>query len=335
MPAIFSSLFSTPQQPSSVNPGQVTQQAQQTNIQNAIAGADLDKINQVTPYGSMTWSRDTYGSDVNGNWIPKYTATTTLSPEQKALYDKQIQVTQGAYDLAGNYVNRIGEATKEPFSLSGAPAAGAVPTYKAPPAFDENYRQQTLDTINQRAQPQMARDRMALESRLANQGISLGTEAYMGGMDDYNRGVNDFRLGADIQAGQDAAMRYQLQLQGANQDFNAGASTFGMANQGRQNYITEQQMQRMQPIQEVAALMGTGGGQQYPTFAPQQQYNVAPVDVGGIYGMAAANDQATYRTQQEGANAAFGGLMQLGGSLGGGYLYGLGRGGGGGSGWTY
>lgn len=294
-------------------------------------------MNQVTPYGSLTYEQTGDAYDDSGNRVPRFTATTTLSPEQKALYDKQVQITQGAYDLAGNYVNRIGEATKDPFSLTGAPAAGTVPTYNAPPAYDEAYRQQTLDTINRRAQPQMERDRMALESRLANQGISLGTEAYMGGMDDYNRGVNDFRLGADIQAGQDAATRYGLQLQGANQEFNAGGASFGMQNQGRQNYVTEQQMLRMQPIQEVAALVGTGGAQQGPTFAPQTNYQIQAPDVGGIYGMAAANDQATYRTQVGAQNAAFSGLTNLAGSLGGGYLYGLGRGGGGGggSGWVY
>lgn len=296
-------LFSSPT-PAPTDTSWMQKVAQQTSIQNAIAGQGMSQVNQVTPDGNLTY--DITGSmDVNGNTVPRWTATTTLSPAQQALKDKQLQVTQGAYDLAGSYVDRIGAATAQPYSTAGAPAAPGVPQY------NDQYRADVYGKILERAQPQQERDRLALETRLANQGIAMGNEAYRAGMDDYNRGVNDFRLGADIQAGADATNR-----------FNTESAMFGMGTDARKNYLTEQQMTRMQPIQEISALMGTGGGQQYPQFQPTNNYQVAPVDTGGILGMGMQAQMANAANQQRGQGGAWGGLAGLVGTLGGAALMG-------------
>lgn len=318
-------LFRSPSPPPAINPYQVSNQAQAANQNAANSASFLNNVNQVTPYGNLKYEVTGSSTDYLGNYIPHWTATQSFSPEQQKLYDKQIEVTQGAYDLAGNYVDRIGAATAEPFSLSGAPAAPNVPQY------NDAFHDDVYNKILERNAPQQQRDRMSLESRLANQGISLGTEAYNSGMDDYNRGINDFRLAADIDAGNQAIGR-----------FNANAASYGMGTDARKNYITEQQMLRMQPIQEVSALMGTGGGQQYPQFVPTNNYQVAPTDVGGIHGMAAAQQQANYQAQLKSQGAAAGGLFGLVGTIGGAALGGplggmlggsLGRGAG--SGFTY
>jgi len=81
-------------------------------------------------------------------------------------------------------------------------------------------------------------------------------------------------------------------------------------------------MLRMQPIQEVAALMGTGGGQQYPTFQPTNNYQVQAPDVGSIYGMQAQQQQANYQAQLRSQQAGLGGLMGLLGTVGGAALMG-------------
>src|SRR5262245_34532145 len=105
------SLFSSPSPPPVVNPYQVIN-AQQTASQNAANNsAFLSNINQKTPTGTLTYNMLDGVYDYGGNWVPRFEAETKLSPEQQALYDKQVQVTQGAYDLAGNYINRVGEAT--------------------------------------------------------------------------------------------------------------------------------------------------------------------------------------------------------------------------------
>lgn len=321
MPALFSS----PSPPQPIDPGFVIGQQSKANVNAANNSAFLNNVNQRTPYGNLTYNLLPGVVDYDGNWVPRFEAVTEFTPEQKALYDKQIQVTQGAYNLAGDYMDRVRAATATPFTTAGAPDAPGVPQY------NDAFHDEVFNKILERNRPQQERDRLALETRLANQGISLGTDAYRSGMDDYNRGINDFRLAADIDAGNQAVNR-----------FNANAASFGMGTDARKNYLTEQQMLRMQPIQEISALMGTGGGQQYPSFVPTNNYQIQPTDVGGIYGMAAAQQQANYQAQRQAQNAGMGGLFGLAGTLGGAAIGGplggmlggaLGRGAG--SGWTY
>jgi len=63
-----------------------------------------------------------------------------------------------------------------------------------------------------RLNPQLERERAALEARLANQGIAAGTEAWKAGFDDWNRMANDARLAAILNAGQEQSRMWQLGL---------------------------------------------------------------------------------------------------------------------------
>lgn len=286
-----------PSAPPPMDAGFVINQSAKANQNAANNSAFMSNINQKTPYGSLTYNLLDGVIDYNGNWIPRFEAETKFSPEQQALYDKQIDVTQKGYNLASDYMDRVGASTATPFTMNGAPAAPTTPQY------NDAFHNDVYNKILERNAPQQGRDLMALEGRLANQGISIGTDAYKARMDDYNRGVNDFRLAADIDAGNQAIGR-----------FNANAASYGMGTDARKNWVTEQQMLRMQPIQEVAALMGTGGGQQYPTFQPTNNYQVQAPDVVGAYGSQAAQQQAQYQSQQRSQQAALGGLFGLLGS---------------------
>lgn len=274
----------SPPQPPDPN---VTSAAQTTsNVNTAVANAVLGNTNQITPTGSLTYNQ--IGTQtVDGREVPRYEAVTTLSPEQQALYNSQVGVSQGTADLANRYVGRIADATSQPFSYEGAPNA---------PQYDEAYRQQALDTILQRNQGNMDRDRAALETRLSNQGIGIGSEAWANAMSDFNRGVNDFRLGADIQSGQEATNA-----------FNLGAQT-------RDRWIAEQTNLRNQPINEVSALLGTGPGVQGPQFVPTQSPQVQPTDVAGNINNAYQGQLASWQQQQQQQGAALGGLFSLLGS---------------------
>lgn len=286
---------SAPQAP---DPKAVIGQQTQSNVNTAVADSYLNRVNQYGPQGSKTYSIDSW-KNVAGTDVPIWGETTTLSPEQQKIYDSQTQLTQGTSDLANKYVGRIGEATAQPFNYDGLPDA---------PVYDEAYRQQQRDAIIARNQPNMDRDREALRTQLGNQGISLDSEAWRSAQDDYNRGVNDFRLGADVQAGNSAAQAYGLE-----------ASTRDRAIQERTNL-------RTQPINEVAALLGTGNGVSMPQFSSVPQVQVAPTDVMGAYGQQYAGQMAQYQSGQQSNNAALGGLFGLAGALGGGYLRGRGQG---------
>lgn len=281
--------------PKAPDPSYVSGQQTQSNLNTAISQARLNNVNQVTPMGSLTYDETGGKTDYAGNWVPQFTATTKLSPEQQKLYDTQTRVTQGAYDLADQYTGRIGQATAQPFNYEGLPEA---------PTYNEDYRRQQLDTIMQRNQPQMDRDRAQLEQRLADQGVTMQDPAYRTAMDQYGRSVNDFRLGADTQAG------------------NSAAQQFGLEAQTRDRSIAERANLRTQPINEVAALLGTGQGVQGPQFVNTPTSQVAPTDVSGNYWNSYAAQVQQQQNQQQQQNAMLGGLFGLAGAGLGGWLYG-------------
>lgn len=277
---------STPSPAPAADPSRVAQAQGQANAETAITQAYLNNVNQQTPYGNLNYNVTSH-ANVGGRDVPIFTAGQTLTPAGQKLLDTNMATTQGTADLARAYVGRIGDATSKPFSYEGLPNA---------PVYNEGYRRQQLDAIQQRAQPQMDRDRANLEQRLADQGVGLQDPAYRTAMDQYSRGVNDFRLGADVQAGNSASQQYGLE-----------ANT-------RDRAIQEMTNLRSQPINEVSALLGTGSGVQNPNFVSTPQTQVAPTDVVGAYGNQQAADLQRYQIAQSGQNATTGGLFGLGGS---------------------
>ena len=94
-----------------------------------------------------------------------------------------------------------------------------------------------------------------------------------------------------------------------------GERTFDMnaINQARQTYLNEQLTGRNQQINELAALLQGGPAIQTPTPMSGGQVNVAPTNVTGAYGLASGLNQNNYAQQVSAANAAMGGLANLGG----------------------
>src|SRR5678815_2796353 len=86
-----------PDPPTPPNPIDTARAATGTNVATAVANQQLQSINQVTPYGSLTYANTgsyaftdpTTGSTFN---IPIQTMTQTLSPTQQAI--------QGQYEGA-------------------------------------------------------------------------------------------------------------------------------------------------------------------------------------------------------------------------------------------
>lgn len=89
--------------PTPPNPIDTARAATGTNVATAVANANLQNINQVTPGGSLTytannnyqWTDPTTGSTYQ---IPQFTATQTLTPQGQAI---QAQQLAAQYNLAG------------------------------------------------------------------------------------------------------------------------------------------------------------------------------------------------------------------------------------------
>lgn len=111
---------SDPQPPPVADPAVVANAQGAANVNTAASQAALNNVNQVTPYGNLTYTQSGT-QNIGGNDVPQYTATTTLSPaEQKAL-DSQQQLTQSLYGFANNQTGRIADNLSQPLSFGGLP----------------------------------------------------------------------------------------------------------------------------------------------------------------------------------------------------------------------
>jgi hypothetical protein len=110
----------TPTPPPAPDPTVVANAQSSANIATAQAQQKMNMINSYGPYGNVSYSADP-------NAPGGYSQTTTLSPEEQAIYQGQTHATTGALGLANDQIGRIGTALGTPLSTEGLPAlSGSV-----------------------------------------------------------------------------------------------------------------------------------------------------------------------------------------------------------------
>jgi hypothetical protein len=264
---------SSSSQPKAPDPGQVAQQQGAANTNTAVANAWLNSPNIVTPWGNVSTTQ--LGTQtVGGQQIPTFQQTQTLSPEQQKIYEQGVQGDTQLNQLGLDQLGRIKDSVSSPFSMD---AFGPAPT------GGMEARNRAEQALNDRLNPQIERDQLAMEQRLANQGISLGSEAWRSAQDDSSRARNDARLAVIGQGGAEESRQ------------------FGIDQAARNQRISDALMQRERPLAEYAMFTGANNNFQSPGNVSTPQANIAPTDVAGpIY----ANYQAQLAQQQQrqGAN---------------------------------
>lgn len=331
---------SSPSEPTPPDPVKTANAQASANKDTAITQAQLNMVDQYTPYGSLTYeqinnagptfdqsaydqavqayqsslqdynSGDTGGVSrwrssagrpsfgggndkpaapnpndyyVDNGGTPRYAATTTLSPEQQSLYDLQTQAQQQYGQIANNQLGQVSDTLSQPLDFASLGAA---------PQADQQAWDTAYQSMIQRNQPQADRSLEALRTRLANQGIDYGSDAYRAAMDDYTRGQNDFGLGAQQFATQQMAQRY------------------GMESNARQQAIDEMLKQRSVPINELAAML-SGSQVQNPSFVGTPQTQINPADVMGATYASYNGAMNNYNAQMGASNAQNQGLFGL------------------------
>lgn len=145
----------------------------------------------------------------------------------------------------------------------------------------ESERSRVENALMERLNPRLERDRSDLESRLAQQGIRIGSEAYNSAMDDINRSRNDARLGVIANAGNEQSRMSDLALSRANFSNQAQQQAFGQNAQSaefsndalmKQFGINQQQagFNRDSQQQQFNQNLESGG---FNNQAQQQQFN--------------------------------------------------------------
>lgn len=246
----------------------------QGNLDMARAATAANRVNQVTPYGNLTYTQT--GTDSYGN--PMWTATQELSPEQDRIRLQQAGLNSGllttaqrGLDYAGNLLERPG------IDMSTLPSVGINP--------GEMYS----DAIMRRLQPQLAQEKSAFDSQMANQGIATNSEAYANAKRQFDQTQND-RLTSAITGGMNVGL-------------NANQQAFA-----------QQGYNQMQPINVINALR-TGSQVQAPNFVNSaNQATTQGPDILGATGQQYNAQLAQTNANNAAAGGFMGGLMNMGAS---------------------
>lgn len=137
-----------------------------TNISTSIANAYLQNMNEYGPDGTKTFDQTgmtTVTDPYTGKTyqIPKFSVTTTLSDQQKAIKGQQDAASLNLATLGKDLSGTLGQQLTGNFSLGNEETEGRL-----------------FDLGRKRLDPMFANRDEDLRTRLANQGIKAGTAAY-------------------------------------------------------------------------------------------------------------------------------------------------------------
>jgi hypothetical protein len=283
--------------PAPPNPQVVSNAQTGSNINSAIANTYLGNPNVTTPNGSWT-TKPTGSTMVGKNKVPTFTQTLKLTPAQQRLNNINNNNAVRMSNIAGQQIGRVGQHLRSPINTDGLPE---IDSSIGGSDFSTD-RQRVEDALMSRLNPQLAQDSEALRTRMANQGIMPGTEAYSREMVDMNNASTDARMQAILAGGQEQNRMFDLEKQKAS---------FG--NAARQQSWAERLQLRNQPINEITALMSGGqlSAPGQPNFAAG---TVAPTNTAGNTYDAYNARLQNYQMQQNQQNAMMGGLFGLGGA---------------------
>lgn len=274
-------MVSTPKAP---DPAKTAAAQSGMNTDTALTQQLTNMTDQVNPWGSVSYDQNgtTGFTDSTGKFvtIPKFTQTTTYTPQQQAIFDASTQAQTNIANIASEQSGNIRGYLNDRFKFDGG----------QPFEFDnQDAADWAYDLGSQRILPQQQKDRAALETQLVNRGLRPGTAAWDSELS---------RLGQ-----QQGDQLNQLALTGRSQAYNEAMS-------GRQQNFNEALTTRNQPLNEISALLS---GSQIANPGAQSpgtpQASVAGVDYTGL-----VNQQ--YQGQVSAANAkngALGGLFGLAG----------------------
>jgi hypothetical protein len=313
------------------------EQAQFGQLEAARAATAANRVNQVTPYGSLDYRES--GVDSQGN--PTWTATTSLSPTGERLLNAQNDTSIGLSNLLGTQTMNVSNAINEGFNPNLNPLVTSVDV----PKYQMVNGQPQLQTdvggtgmegwdkasglIMSRLAPTIARQNEMSDAQLANQGIQVGSQAYTNAKRILQMGQNDLLNQAQV-AGQGVQQNLfgqnlasgQFGNQAKNQMFGnqvTGVTTNNAAlGQGFSNQFSNAQLNNAAnqqaynqaltnyqlPLNMLNALR-TGAQVTNPTFSNvPQQATTTGADIMGATNAASNYGLANFNA----ANAAQGGM---------------------------
>lgn len=244
--------------PPAPDPVKTAQAQTASNKETAIANANLNRVDQTTPFGTSTYQ--IVGTNPDGT--PKYTQSTAFSAPVQGLFDANMSMSQGLADTGVNQINGIKAGYSTPFDLNAAAKDNITALQR------------------ERLDPILAQREEALRNRLTNQGIREGSEAWDRALLRNDQSSNDAYNSLIINGDQWAT---QKALQARNQPINefnsirtgtqvnlptfaqtpgvnmANTDVAGITQAGYQNQMAAYNAQQAQDNAFMGGLFGLGG----------------------------------------------------------------------------
>lgn len=326
----------SPSPPPAPDPNVVAAAQGQANSEAARLTTKLNRPNQITPFGTLTWSQGgssqpvfnqaafdeamakagpSYVNDGSGSWITDVALQAQPAPDRN---DPRFWTSGGddnwtsTVTLDPKVQAIIDSQMNTSLGMNKAIQSGldrVTSTMAQPLNFDGSLeaRKRVEDALygsmQSRLDPRFQQEEEALRSRLVNSGLAVGSEAYDKEYQNFSRGRNDAYQQANNQAilmgGQEQGADMQRQLAARNQILNELASLRG----GQQ-------------VQMPQFQSGNSGATVNPAPIAQAMQNQYQGQLAG------------YNADVASGNALMGGLFSLGGAAmmapaGGGFLGGL------------
>lgn len=251
-------MVSTPKAP---DPNKTAAAQSASNRDTALSSQLLNMVDQQGPYGGLKYDQtgtNSYVDSLTGKTItvPKFTATTSLSPQQQAILDQTQAAELNLGSIANERSNFLKDYLAQPFDVNAATES------------------KLYDLGRSRLDPRFAEQQEQQRAQLINSGIRPGSAAYTAAMRDFeanrNDAYNQLALNGRQQAFQEATYE-------RNQPLNEiGALLSGSQVQGPQFVNT--------PQTSVGGVDYTGlVNQQY-----QAKLQNSQAKMGGLFGLAAA-----------------------------------------------
>ena len=202
-----------------------------SSVSTAIANSFLQNMNETTADGTKTFDQTgsySFSDPYTGQTytVPRFSVTQTLSQAQQGIKDQNDRASLNLSTLGADLSGKLGTQLTDNFQLGNDAVEGRL-----------------FELGSKRLDPMFAQNDEDLRTRLANQGIKVGSQAYDREIGNFNQGKND--------------AYNQLLLQGRGQ--------------ASQELLTEDN----QRINQISALLN-GGQVSQPNFMTGAQVGAIP-----------------------------------------------------------
>lgn len=240
-----------------------------TNIGTAIANNTMGMVDQVTPDGKLTNTIQGYVDWTDPNTgtvhkIPRYLQTTELSEAGQAIKGQNDKTQLNLAETGANQSAFLKDYLGTPWNPDTSAIEGRL-----------------MELGSQRLDPRFAQEEDRLRTRLANQGITPGSEAYNREMAAFGQNKND--------------AFNSLMLQGRGQAFNELGAI------------------RNAPINEISALL-SGSQVSNPNVSAAAPQGMPTVDYAGLVNSNYNQRLGAWQQNQANKQSLLGGLFGLGAS---------------------